>query len=415
MKELYKTYILPVKQQELARKLSRESGRIYSKVVSKVFDIYKRKGFWLNEFDMKKYIRLYAKNIGLHSQTKQGIVEQYYIALDSFFKAYKNHRNPKPPYKRRKYNVVMYKDSAIKLKNGILKLSNGKGNEPLMVKANKLGKKPKYAELVYHHNKRKYFLHITVEMKGVQRVYEKDRAIAVDLGQIHPMVTYDSKRSIIFNGGVLNSFIRFRNKQLGKLQQKMSICKKYSKRWKKLNGAKKKLLNKSKNKVNDVLQKYTSYLVGYCIEQGIGTIVIGDIKGIRENINYGVKTNQKLHNNWLFRKMTNIIEYKANSVGIKVEYINEAYTSQTCPVCSKKHKPGNRNFRCKCGFKYHRDAVGAINIYKKYTSSLSARLEGDLTPPVGYRYRYNQRCLAGWNTSIFDAGYFSDLPAKKVA
>ncbi|WP_459838414.1 zinc ribbon domain-containing protein [Halanaerobaculum tunisiense] len=34
----------------------------------------------------------------------------------------------------------------------------------------------------------------------------------------------------------------------------------------------------------------------------------------------------------------------------------------------KKHKPQNRNYNCpKCNFKYHRDGVGSINIFKKYT------------------------------------------------
>ena len=49
-------------------------------------------------------------------------------------------------------------------------------------------------------------------------------------------------------------------------------------------------------------------------------------------------------------------------LGIKVVKINEAYTSQTCPKCGSRKKPNNRNYTCKCGFKYHRDGVGAINI-----------------------------------------------------
>ena len=418
-----KTYFLRVDQYDLAKKLTRKSGRIYSKTVSTIFDIHNRKGFWLSEGDMKKYIRLYANDINLHSQTIQGIVEQYYTALDSYFKALKSgqHDNPKPPYKTYKFNNVIYKKSAIKLKDGYLRISNGRNEKPLIVDVPDIDKRPKYAELIYNNVKDKYFLHIVVEIENKQIDYDNDNTLAVDLGQIHPMTTYDGKNSRIYNGGKLNSFIRFRNKELGKLQNQMSRCQKYSRRWKNLNRAKRKLLDKSTAKIDDVLQKYTSHLIGYCIRSEISTIVIGDIKGIRDSIDYGSKTNQDLHN-WVFRKLIDMIEYKANSVGIKVDYQEESFTSQTCPVCGHRYKPSDRNYKCpKCGFKYHRDGVGAVNIYKKYTSGASledksARLEGDLTPPVGLRYNSDSRYLADWNTSIFeDTGSSSDTSAKEAA
>lgn len=48
--------------------------------------------------------------------------------------------------------------------------------------------------------------------------------------------------------------------------------------------------------------------------------------------------------------------------GIKVEYVDPKYTSQICPVCGKKNKAKDRKYKCDCGFKSHRDRVGAINI-----------------------------------------------------
>ena len=116
-----------------------------------------------------------------------------------------------------------------------------------------------------------------------------------------------------------------------------------------------------------------------------------------------------------------MIEYKADSVGIKVDYIDESYTSKTCPSCGNRYKPSNRNYEClSCGFVYHRDGVGSINIFKKYISGSlkdkSARLEGDLTSPIGIRYNSDQCYLADWNTSIFnDAGYSSDTSVKETA
>ncbi len=405
-----KTYILPIEQQDLAHKLSKLSGRIYSKTVSTIFKLKQNKDIWLSKNDMEKLIKLYAIEFDIHSQTKQGIVQQYYNNLKSFFKSMDKADNPKPPYRTRKYNKVIYKKSAIKLKdNNILRLSNGRGATPLKVKTSSLNQRPKYAEIIYHSKEDKYKLHVVVDIENKQIDYDNNKTLAIDLGQIHPMVTFDGEQSLIYNGGKLNSFIRFRNKELAKLQNKMSKCQKYSNRWKKLNRGKKKLLLKSKNKIMDVLQKCTSHLVSYCIKKKIPTIVIGDIKGIRENINFGTKTNQKLHQ-WIYKQITDMIEYKAESVGIKVDYINEAYTSQTCPSCGTKHKPSNRNFNCpNCTYKYHRDSVGTINILKKYTigtlEDKSDWLEGVLTSPYGVRYNSNSiSCLTEWNSRPFSRG-----------
>ena len=89
------------------------------------------------------------------------------------------------------------------------------------------------------------------------------------------------------------------------------------------------------------------------------------MRNIRQNIDYGTTANQRLHQ-WVFGKVRQMIQYKAERLGMKVVLQDEKYTSQTCPMCNNKHKSNNRNYICKCGFKYHRDAVGAINIRKKY-------------------------------------------------
>jgi putative transposase len=91
----------------------------------------------------------------------------------------------------------------------------------------------------------------------------------------------------------------------------------------------------------------------YCQAKGIGTIVLGDLTGIRNTITYGKRANQKLHQ-WAFGKIAELITYKAKALGIEVKTIDESYTSQTCPKCGNRKKPTNRNYACACGLKYHR-------------------------------------------------------------
>jgi putative transposase len=47
--------------------------------------------------------------------------------------------------------------------------------------------------------------------------------------------------------------------------------------------------------------------------------------------------------------------------------IKEYYTSKKCPKCKTLNEVKGRNYQCKCGYKNHRDIVGAINILNNNT------------------------------------------------
>ncbi len=49
-----------------------------------------------------------------------------------------------------------------------------------------------------------------------------------------------------------------------------------------------------------------------------------------------------------YGRIKDYIKYKAEEQGIEVKLVKENYTSQTCPKCSKKHKPQGRNYICSC-------------------------------------------------------------------
>jgi len=82
-------------------------------------------------------------------------------------------------------------------------------------------------------------------------------------------------------------------------------------------------------------------------------VVIGELTGIRDNIDYSSKSNQKLHQ-WSFAEITRQLEYKLKEFGIKVIKQDEAHTSKDCPNCGEKNNVNNRNYKCsRCGFEYH--------------------------------------------------------------
>ncbi|AEM73188.1 LOW QUALITY PROTEIN: hypothetical protein Calla_0534 [Caldicellulosiruptor acetigenus 6A] len=400
-----KTYILsvPEEYQVLARELSKQSGKIYSKAVSFLKRMNK-KGIKISRKTFDRYMEwwIHQKDFVLHSQSKQAAYQQAWTAYQATLRKLKEGKEKgkdtsriRLPYKNKKYNKVVFKESAIHLRDNVLTFSNKKGHEAIFLKGVVMKTAPKYAELIYHHSKKRYYLHVVFEVE--ERKNEKGKGVlAVDLGVIHPMVCFDGRNILIYNGGVLNSKLRYRNKKIADIQQKLSLCQKGSKRFRKLEKAKRKVLRNVRNQIRDVLEKYTSHLIGYCVKKGIGTIVLGDLKGIRDRANHGKVTNQKVHQ-WVFKKLCKMIERKAQFIDISVQYVKENWTSQICPVCGSKNKPENRNYECsKCGFKYHRDGVGAVNIYKKYTG-LDTLVVGVLASPTGVRYKAHLCCPAEWN------------------
>ena len=192
----------------------------------------------------------------------------------------------------------------------------------------------------------------------------------VDLGEIHSITTIDTNsNALIITGRELRSIKRFRNKELGKLERKLSKCTKDSNNYKKYRKSIRKLLTKSSNKVNDNLKKTARLFSNYVLINNIHTVVVGNLKLFNKNQN---KTKNKKGQKqkliqWEHGQLVLKIKNNLKNYGIEVIEISEAYTSQTCPFCGNKYKPKNRNYVCiHCGAEYHRDLVGARNILSKY-------------------------------------------------
>ena len=104
-----------------------------------------------------------------------------------------------------------------------------------------------------------------------------------------------------------------------------------------------------------------SYFVSTVGGAPLSVIKLERLQNIRSTTRTSRKNNHSLHT-WSFYRLATFIEYKAKLAGIKVEYVDPAYTSQICPICGSVHHANDRNYTCRCGFHTHRDLLGAINI-----------------------------------------------------
>jgi len=70
----------------------------------------------------------------------------------------------------------------------------------------------------------------------------------------------------------------------------------------------------------------------------------------------------RLHR-WAWAQLQSFVEYKAEAAGLRVMYVNPAYTSQTCAVCGNKGIRSKHRFSCPfCGRLAHADLNAGQNI-----------------------------------------------------
>lgn len=175
--------------------------------------------------------------------------------------------------------------------------------------------------------------------------------MGVDLGLKVPAVAITDTNNVQFFGnGRENKYkkrkFRVHRKSLGKKKKMNAI---------------RSLNNKEQRWMKDRDHKVSRSIVNFAKENKITVIRLEKLANIRQTARTSRKNEKNLHS-WSFYRLASFIEYKANLAGIAVEYVNPAYTSQTCPNCTEKNKAKDRNYLCKCGFRKHRDIVGAMNI-----------------------------------------------------
>lgn len=407
----YRTYIVAKQHKcDLYDSLSLLGGDIYADTVRLVRQTKDEQDYWLKAAAVKSELK--NRGYRCHSHSVQAIVDDYFFALGSYFKRVKKDPTSRPPYKTRKYHSFRWRASGISYKDGKLRLSLGDGREPLWIEiAEKFhGKVPSEIGLVYNINDYTYEFHASYEVndvKSVKQVSENKNAkkiSAVDLGEIHPITSFDGEKPIIYNGRKHRHIVQYRHKFLAEINRALSRTKRYSRRWKKLKAVKRRVLLKISNHLKDLRHKITSRYVSACVAEGVQTIVIGDVTHIRRSAKYSKKSNQKIHQ-WPFSIVADMVTYKAEAVGIKVVKEDEAYTSQACPSCRNRKKVNGRTYKCsKCGWEGHRDVVGASNIFRKACRNSKASGSGDpviivgkLAFPEGVRFHPHLRRLDSWS------------------
>ena len=382
--------------------LTYASARLYNVGLYERYE-YKKLGYesmpdW---YEQKRKLKNDIWFKSLPSQTAQDVLQRVDEGFKSYFKLLKTKgiKNPDGPHYKKKnshYNIK-YLNNSFKLIDNKIRLMIPKGllnhliekgieikNKFLYVKVNKKVNNIKQIEIKYI-NDFEYEFKIIYEIEDAELKKDNGRYISIDMGINNLITAYDNKGySFIIKGNSYQNTLYYYNKKIAYYQ---SLEAKYNnidnndfimtKRIKKLNLIK-------KRKIDYILHASTKRILDYCINNQINTVIIGNIKGIRENNNIGKNNNQKLHS-LPFNQLYNKLSYKLRLNGINLIYQNESYSSGCAPTSidvSKEYY--NKSKRVKRGLYkdnniiYNSDSVGAYNIMRIYR-----KVKGiDITMPI---------------------------------
>ena len=369
----YKTMIIPVKcsdeDYKYLMQCSRWAGDCWNAIVKADNECYEQN----NRYMTRSEIQTFVKDITpLHAVGNQHVFIKYYSARDAMFRSMKaeheNSKKVKLPYKKKKYFVVGWNvfSYVIDYKNNEVRLSRKIGEDkkikpPVVCTFKTMPKHVVEIELVYRNGL--CFAIKYKEPKANENIKQNNIA-AIDFGEIHSITSIDNKgNAVIITGRKIRSIRRFQDKEKAKLCSKRDKITKGSRQYRKYSRAIYKLSVKTDRQILDCVHKISKLYLDYCIENGISKVYYGDLDSCTRNTSDKINNfvGQKL-NDWCYGLLTLQLENKLTRYGIELVKVSEAYSSQTCPHCGHRHKPVGRNYECVCGYKQHRDVVGAMNI-----------------------------------------------------
>jgi len=250
---------------------------------------------FLNYYDLDYILKDKAAYRKLPSQTSQQILKLVNRNWRSCFRALEEYKkNPKkfknkpriPRYKKKNgVSIVIFTNQQCRIKEGYLYFPK-KVNFKLV----KTRIKEKLKEVRIIPLGIKYKIEIIYEKEEQDLGLNEKNMLSIDLG-LNNLITAVNNIGlvpIIVKGKVIKSINQYYNKQLAHYRSIENKKNNFqdTKRIQKLH-------QKRTDKINTTFHRISKLLIEYCIDNDLGTIIIGYNDGWKQNINIGKKNNQK--------------------------------------------------------------------------------------------------------------------------
>ena len=380
--------------------------------------IYNVRQYYFTEGEFLKYEKNYVllKNSPnykeLNSNMSQQILKEVDCSFKSFFGLLKLAKQGKYAFKDCKLPKYLPKDGYTTLVIGFVRLKGNKLISPFSNSFKKthkpveitippllLDKKVTEIRIIPKANARFFEIQYIYEAECIQRNLNKNNALALDLG-INNLVTAVSSngKSFIIDGRKLKFINQWFNKENARLQS----IKDKQKLGKKTTNRQKTIARDRNNKVNDYMNKAARKVIDYCINNNIGTLIVGYNETFQRNSHIGKQNNQNFVN-IPYGQLRNKLEYLCELNDIAFVKQEESYTSKASfwdrdniPTYNADNPKeyqfsGSRIhrglYKTANGKAFNADVNGALNIMRK-SSVVDMRVlysRGDVDTPVRIR------------------------------
>lgn len=223
-----------------------------------------------------------------------------------------------------------------------------------------------------------YVMEIVYEISVAEPKEEIERVVGIDLG-VENFITMSNnigKQSIVIKGGIIKSINQYYNKQKAAIQSELKT--KNNMYW---SNHLQRLTMKRCEKIKYHIHCISKYVVDYCVENVIDTLIIGHSKHWKQN-NRGMQNFTYIP----YDMFINMLRYKCENKEIKCIIVDEAYTSGTSfidgelPVVENYNKDRRVHrglFVSNNGTKINADVNAAYQIIKKVVpDAFSKGIEG---------------------------------------
>ena len=372
------------KQLEIIEELSYHTTKLYN-----IINYDLRENGFKNYYDIEKQYKSNWHCDFLHSHTRQQmfkVLEQnwksYFASIKDFGVNPSKYKGlPRPPkFKNtdKNKNEIIFTNLAIRYSDGILKLSLSKAIKSLfnveslnfevskklqnIINWNEL----QQARFNYDKIQKAWYLIIIYNKNEVETTSNNVMSIDIGLDNLATITFKDGINQYIYCGKKLKSVNSYINKRISYLQsiEMKKVGSDKFKNTKEIN----KLRRYRNNYINDYLHKVSKNIIDKAIENNVSRIVIGKLKGVKQNMNFNKSFVQIP-----IQRLVELITYKAKLHGISIKLQEESYTSGCSaidlePITKKYYDKSRRIARGLFQSTYgivNADINGSLNILRK--------------------------------------------------